>query len=157
MTVSPSTRALAGKKTPSWPATSKPSGGPLGIGVRLRCRTRVHGSSAGIGEAEERTGGDDVFSEDDMAGEEREAFADDLFVSGVNVVLVADVDGYGHSGVGEGEGSALCVTEESPVFFWCAGEGGDLHVEEWEVALMPLACASPGSWWERAVVEGSLA
>ena len=51
-----------------------------------------------------------------LTGEEREAFADDLFVGGVDVVLVADVDGDGHAGVGEVERSALRVAEEHPSF-----------------------------------------
>ncbi len=105
----------------------------------------------------ERTGGDDVFSEDDLAGEEGEALAHDLLVGGVNVVLIAGVDGDGHAGFGEVEGSALRVAEGAPVFSWGAGEGGDLHEEEGEVALMPLRAPVLDHGGEDTVVEAGVA
>ena len=113
----------------------------------------MHGAVVGVGEAEEWAGGDDIFAEDDVAGEEREAFAYGLFVGGVDVVLVADVDGDGHAGVDEVEGAALGVAEEAPVFFG-AVEGGDLREEEGEVALTPLGAPVLDHGGEEAAVEG---
>ena len=42
--------------------------------------------------------------------------ADGLFVGWVNVVVRADVEGDGHGGVDEAEGSALRVANFAPVF-----------------------------------------
>ena len=78
----------------------------------------MHGAAFGVGEAEEGAGGGDVLFVDDAAGEEGEALADGLLVGGMDVVLVADVDGDGHAGVGEGEGVALGIAER-PSSHWC--------------------------------------
>jgi len=68
-------------------------------------------------------------------------------------VLVADVDGDGHACVDDGEGFALCIAEFAPVFFWRAGEGGDLDVEEGEVALRPVLAPVLDEGGEEFVVE----
>ena len=112
----------------------------------------MHHAVIGVGEAEEWAGGDDVFAEDDAAGEEGETLAYGLFIGGVDVVLAADVDGDGHAGVDEVEGSALGVAEEAPVFFG-AVEGGDLDEEEGEVSLAPLGAPVLDHGGEEAAVE----
>jgi len=48
--------------------------------------------------------GRDFFPVNTLAREEREPAADFLLVLGVNVLRIADVDGHGHRGVGQGKG-----------------------------------------------------
>ena len=113
----------------------------------------VHGTLVWVGEAKEWAGGRDVFVVGDVPCQEGEALAYGLLVGGVDVVLVADVDGDGHAGVGEREGFALGVAEFAPAFFGGAGEGGDLDEEKGEVALGPMLAPVLDHCGEEFVVE----
>ncbi len=93
------------------------------------------GLEFGGGFAEERRGVGQVgFAIDHVAGGEGEAVADGLLVGRVDVVGVADVEGDGHGGIGDGEGAALGIADAAPVFLRRI-EAGNLDEEERQIPL----------------------
>ncbi len=116
------------------------------VGLELRC---------GLAE-ERRRIGQIGFGIDDVAGGEREAVADGLLVGRMDVVGRADVEGDGHGGIGELEGSALRIADAAPVLGRRI-EAGNLHEKEGEIALRELhpPVADEGCE-ERVVIRGAV-
>src|SRR5208283_4589805 len=85
-----------------------------------------------------RTGILDGFVVGERASRESKALGYSLFVGGMHVIGIADVDRHSHGGVGGRERAALRIANDSPVLASIRSEGRELNEEEREVALMPL-------------------
>jgi hypothetical protein len=101
----------------------------------------VHGASLGVGVAEGRAGRNEIFLIGDAASEGRKTGAYVLLIGRVDVVLIADVNGDSHAGVGKVKGLELGLAESAPFVVGTASKRGELNEEGRTGATV---CASPG-------------
>ena len=91
------------------------------------------------------------------AGRETETRSHGEFVGGMNIVGIADVDGYSHRSICHGKGLTLSFAHGRPVLEFIRFEICDLHVEEGKIADRPMiAPVANQGLKERSIVRRTL-